>query len=241
MRTPKTNRSCVALAIIASCFAFVSCSPPVTQAPPAIAVPKLSPKPNIANTEAQVRKVEAKVGEVEDAVRDVGHKLDAAKVTTEAIEKAVEEAYANGLEAGSAAADELRGFVVDLRAELDSSIVARESAVAALNETKAALTKAEQANLQLRSEIEAMAVQNKGLLERLDEANSRIEIGIKIAAERDAAREKVVKVESQRDEALKYKRFVWIAVAVAMLYLVLKVVVATGTWTPQGRIAKILF
>jgi hypothetical protein len=242
MNNRKKKKLCLGLAIVASSLAAISCTTvPGTQAPPAIMVPNLAKKPDIANTEAQVRKVEEKVGKVEDAVRTVGHKLDAARLTTEAIEKAVEEAYANGLEAGSAAADELRSFVIDLRVELDSSITAREAAVAALEEAKVSLGKAEQANLQLRSQIEAMSVQNETLVQRLEEANARIEIGIKIAAERDGAHEKAAKAEAERDEALKYKRAVWVVVGVAILYLVVKIIVATGSWTPQGRIVKTLF
>ena len=119
--------------------------------------------------------------------------------------------------------------------------MARETAVVALEAAKASIAKAEQANLQLRSQIEAMAVQNEALVQRLEEANARIEIGIKIATERDNAHEKTAKAEAERDEALKYKRAVWVVVGAAILYIIIRIVVATGAWTPQGRIAKTFF
>ena len=222
-------------------LAFVSCTAldTTTPAPSTVPVPEPVATPDIARTEAQVRKVEEKVDDVEDAVRDVGSRLEAARVTADSIEAAVEDA--NGLSAGSAAADELRAFVGDLKTELKESTAAREKAMEALTETKAELVKTQEVNADLRSQITSMAEQNKTLASKLEEANVKIQVGIRIAKERDEARWRLTKVTEQRDSARKYVWGVWIGIAIIVVFVILKIVVATGKWTPQGRAARFFF
>lgn len=212
-----------------------------TPAPSAVAVPEAAPKPDITRTEAQVRKVEAKVDDVEDAVRDVGSRLDAARVAADSIEVAAEQAYANGLEAGSAAADELREFVIELKVELRESTKARELAMQSLVETKVELVETERVNSKLRSEIEVIAAANKNLEGKLKEANVKIGTIQDIAKERDSAVVAVATTQAELDEALKYKWGVWIGIGVIVVYFIIRIFIATGKWAPQRRIARFFF
>lgn len=212
-----------------------------TPAPEKVAIPKAVPKPDITRTEAQVRRVEEKVGNVEEAVRTVGHRLEAANRSADAIEVAVEEAYANGLEAGSVQADDLRKFVVELKVELRESVEAREIAMQSLAETKGELAKTEEVNLMLRSQIEAIAIRNDNLIGALGEANKRIGTIQAIAEERDSAVKSVATKQAELNEALKYKWGVWIGIACVALYIVIRIVIVAGKWTPQGRVARFFF
>jgi len=227
----------LAALLLASC----ATSDSNTLAPQAVPVPPPVATPNIGRAEEQVRKVEDKVEDVEDAVREVGSQLEAARASAKSIEAIAEEAYANGLEAGSSSATDLRAFVSELKDELKRSTEARESAMVALAQTKVELDKTEQANALLRTQITTMDEQNKALAARLNEANARIRIGVKIAKERDEALTKLTKTEEKLSGARKYVIGVWIAIVLIILYVVLKVLIATGKITPQGRMASFLF
>ena len=222
---------------------LVGCStqPTRTEAPPVVPVPSPVAKPDISLAEAQVRAVENKVDDVEDAVQDIGTKLERAQMTADSIESAVSEAYDNGIEAGSKAAEELKEFVGELKLELAASVEARNAALASLEETKGELQATTMINAELRSQIEHLSSQNASLFGKLDEANNKIIEGLQIAAERDSALKDLNTTTEQLKEARKYKRGVWIAILVVILYIIMKIVVRAGAWTPQGRIAKALF
>lgn len=212
-----------------------------TPAPERVAIPTPAPVPDLTRTEAQVRAVEDKVEDVEDAVREVGSQLESAKESAESIEKLSEEAYNNGLEAGSAAAAELRVFVTSLKEELSKSIKAREDAMLALTETKTELESSVQANIRLREQVRTMAEQNNDLFQRLKIANDEIAKGELVAKERDEAKEGLIKAEERLKSAQKYVMGVWICIIIVLAWAAIKILAITGKFTPQGKIARFLF
>ena len=224
----------IALAV-ASCGSAPTAS---SQAPSKIPIPEVAPKPDVTRTEASVRRVEDRVESVEGAVRDVGRSLDDAAITASALERAVENAYINGVESGSSEANLLKTWTFTLQEDLKKTQSAREVATQSLIEARLELKETDLANLEMRSQIEKSEASKNELIAKLKEANDKIEEIIKIAKERDDALRSMATVESERDEALKYKRAVWIGVAIIAIYLIIKLVIFTGKWTPQGRAAK---
>ena len=207
-----------------------------TGAPTPVTAPSRVVTPDMARAENQVRKVEAKVEAVENAVRTVGNKIDRAAVTAASIEAAVTEAYANGLQAGSATVLALKELTEELRVELDESSKAREEAMLALESAKTELQAAMVVNSDLRSQIEKLSGQNTTLFGKLEEANMKIEKAAAIAGERDVALLESKKMETKLSEANKYKVGVWAGICLLIIYIVSKVAIYTGLLTPKGKI-----
>lgn len=206
-----------------------------TSSPPrGIAVPPKAKKPDISSTEAHVRVAGDRVNEAGSAVEGVGAGLDSATVSASEIAAAAKRAFEKGIAAGSAEAKALRDSVSSLQRELKAATVAKQKAVDKLGEASTALVETEKVNAQLRSDIEQVVVNNDELSRRLMEANVQIKKAEKTFA--DAERFK-----AERDEALKYKRGVWIVIAIIVAYFVIKLIMTLKGWTPQGRILKSIF
>ena len=207
-----------------------------TGAPNLVTAPSRVATPDISRAENQVRKVEAKVEAVEDAVRNVGSKIDRATITASSIESAVADAYANGLQAGSATALELKELAEELRSELEGSSRAREEAMLSLEVAKTELQAAMVVNSELRSQIERLSGQNASLFEKLEEANNKIKKSALIAEERDEALLESKGLQTKLSEANKYKEAVWAGIFLVIIFVLLKVAIYTGLLTPKGRI-----
>ena len=230
------------VAVVLSGILFVSCEtvPSRTSAPPQVSIPDPVPRPDTTEAVSQVRKVEEKVDDVEDAVTVISNKLDEAQITATAIEEAVSEAYENGIEAGSAAAAELRGFIENLKGDLVVARKARDNALTVLADTKKELEVTVQANKVLDESIRKMSEQNTDLYDKLTEANEKLAQAATIAEERDRALLDKGKMETKLAEARKYKTGVWIGIIIVVLYVALRVAVKLGAWTPQGKLATTL-
>jgi chromosome segregation ATPase len=190
-------------------------------------------------TEEQVRKVEQKVDEVEAAVRDVGSQIEASKKTALSIETAVGQAYSNGLDAGSASASDLQNLVTDLKESIAASASAREMAMEALASAKEELSATTQANAHLRGQIATITANNDEMFWKLSDANDQLKVGIQVAKERDEAIKNTLTIITERDNALKYKRGVWVVISLIILYVFARIAIATGKWTPHGKIARL--
>ena len=227
--------------VLAICSILASCGSsgagslgPASQ----VSVPAPAPAPDLSRTEAQVQKVEKKVDDVEDAVREVGSQLDAARISAKSIKEISEKAYKSGLEAGSVAAAELKAIVSKLQSEIQRSSESRENAMAALAETKSELGKAEDLNAKLRDDVQSIASQNQILFSKLEEANSRIRQAAKIADERDEAISSLAKTEERLKSAQKYVVGVWFAILLIFAWVGLKLLSIFGKITPQGKLAR---
>ena len=211
-----------------------------TTAPSQVAIPVQPPRPNVGMTVEQIQRVEEKVLRVEGAVDEVGRKIEEAQMAANSIEDAAQEAYENGLEAGSAAAGDLRRFTAELRGELETSSQARERASGALNEARIEVAAAKVANIRLIAQIDRTEAARATLEGRLGEANQKILKGVAIAGERDEARADLKAANEGLASAQKYKTGVWIAGLGLAAFVIGRFLVLTGRWTPQGRLAKLI-
>lgn len=209
----------LAALLFTSCYSFDATRTPP---PSKIVSPTKVGKPNITPTEEQVRIVEAKVHNMERQVQDAGKRLANAESAARNIETAVAKAYDKGMLAGSEQAVELRGFVIDLQAELVETRTAGKMVMVTLEETREELVATEIANGELRTQIEASHAENLLLRGKLEEANQKIQTAIEIAEQRDRAYDRVATLDVKIAALKKYRLAVFGLGLVIILFIAYK-------------------
>ena len=211
----------MSFALLVGCAKDAPTNTPLSKA----IVPPSAPKPEVAKISKAVRDVEVSVDDVKSDVSDVSDRLDEIENSSSSIRLAVDKAFADGLVAGSGAADTLRKFVMDLDHQLTKAKEAVAAANASLAKTSKSLADVSKERDDLSTSIEAITANRNALVTSLLAVNKEID---KASARLNNAEKRYSTLESKYQSRAKYVWMFWTAIALLAIFLVLRVLVTLG-------------